>query len=131
MREGHRAGHSRGSGIDSKGSTRVGDVPWPSLPLWHGWQFHDGRTVSEMSALREQYLAVCDGLIREIGTEDFEFVVPEDATLEQCVGYLEKYIVRDRKHFRYNRYHNMLAYCSNRLNSFGPRKGQETHHSAC
>ena len=48
--------------------------------------------------------------------------MPEAASLEECVGYLEDHVVHDRKHFRYDRYLGMLKYCSGQLGSLGKNK---------
>ncbi|MCY3635067.1 MAG: hypothetical protein OXH23_05620 [bacterium] len=83
--------------------------------------------MSEMNALGEQYLEICDDLISKIGTENVGFVVPEDASLEQCASYLEQFVVHDREHFRYCRYLRMLAHCSEQHGSLGTSaKGDRT-----
>lgn len=61
-----------------------------------------------MSALKDRYLPVCDRLVQTVGTEDVGHQIPKDATLKQCVGYLNQYIVDTRTHFRYMRYSRMV-----------------------
>lgn len=61
-----------------------------------------------MSMLKDRYLDVCDGLIGEVGTAEVTHRIPTNATLKQCVRYLEQHIVHDRQHFRYDRYMRMV-----------------------
>ena len=61
-----------------------------------------------MSMLKDRYLDVCAGLIGEVGTADVTHRIPKNATLKQCVRYLEQHIIHDRQHFRYVRYMRMV-----------------------
>ena len=61
-----------------------------------------------MSMLKDRYLAVCDSLIRETGTEHVGHRIHKDATLKQCVSYMNQHIVHDREHFRFDRYMQMV-----------------------
>lgn len=61
-----------------------------------------------MSTLKDRYLPVCDRLVQKVGTEHVGHRIPKDATLKQCVGYLNQYIVNSRTHFRYMRYSRMV-----------------------
>lgn len=67
-----------------------------------------------MTTLKDRYLPVCDRLIRKIGTAPVSYQVPKDATLKQCVYYLEQHIVHDRTHFRYKRYSRMVDHYFNK-----------------
>ena len=60
--------------------------------------------------LRHQYLGACDRVISKTGTARVPYRIPEDATLKQCAGYMEDYIIRDRQHFRYDYYMRMLDF---------------------
>ncbi len=67
-----------------------------------------GQGARKMSTLKDRYLPVCDRLVQTVGTEDVGHQIPKDATLKQCVGYLNQYIVDTRTHFRYMRYSRMV-----------------------
>ena len=73
-----------------------------------GYHCRRGPGARNMSMLKDRYLAVCDSLIRETGTENVGYRIPKDATLKQCVSYMNQHIVHDRQHFRYLRYMQMV-----------------------
>lgn len=125
MREGRRAAHSGWRGIDFKGSRRVGDAAWQFLSLQPGLQFRAGRKEGEMNALREQYLEICNDLICIFGFESVGHVLSEDASLEECVGYMQEYVVAKGDHFRFDRYLEMLAHCSEHHGSLSASRKQK------
>ena len=63
-----------------------------------------------MMLLRDRYLGACDRVITKTGTAGEPYRIPEDATLKRCAGYLKRYIVGERDHFRYGYYMRMLDY---------------------
>lgn len=61
--------------------------------------------------IRYRYRDIIHSLAREHQVLSFDYEVPEDATLPQCIGYANKYIVGladSRPHYRYDRYMDVL-----------------------
>lgn len=73
-----------------------------------GYRRRRGQGAGNMSTLKDRYLPVCDRLVQKVGTEHVGHRIRKDATLKQCVGYLNQYIVDTRTHFRYMRYFRMV-----------------------
>ena len=78
-----------------------------------------------MNSLRDRYLEVCDDLIRKVGTKSVNHVVPKEASLKVCVGYLKNHVMHERNHFRFDRYQAMLAHCSEQHGSLGTSTNQK------
>ena len=59
--------------------------------------------------IRGKYVAVIDAIAEEHGSDDCHYVVPKNATLDQCIGYAQRYYIEgDEEHHRYNRCRNLL-----------------------
>ena len=63
---------------------------------------------SKMGIIQSRYLAVCDNLILDFGATPSNYAIPEDASFQVCLGYLQKYVVAQRNHYRFNRYTGLL-----------------------
>ena len=61
--------------------------------------------------IRDRYTKIIGELAREHGSEVSGYEISEDATLAQCIGYAQRFIVgraRDEPHYRYDRYMRVL-----------------------
>ena len=57
--------------------------------------------------IRHQYSSVVRALAERYPQQDSSYVISENTTLEECIGYTMKYIV-DRGDYRYDRYKDLL-----------------------
>lgn len=72
----------------------------------------------EEPSIKSQYWVAVDNIAEEEGTARLGFDVPRDATLAQCIGYTQDYVVRlgqERPHYRYERYLTTLRKCMQEL----------------
>ena len=57
--------------------------------------------------IRHQYRSVVSAIAEKHTLQESSYVIFENATLEECIGYTMKYVV-DRGHYRYDRYLHLL-----------------------
>ena len=63
--------------------------------------------------IRERYTEAIRALAKVYGAVPSGYEIPQDATLAQCIGYAQRFIVgraRDEPHYRYNRYMRALEW---------------------
>ena len=63
--------------------------------------------------IRERYIEAIRALAKVYGAVPSGYEIPQDATLAQCIGYAQLFIVgraRDEPHYRYNRYMRALEW---------------------
>ena len=63
---------------------------------------------SEMGIIRSRYLAVCDELISDFEALPSTHVVLKNASFQDCLGYLQRFTVDKRDHYRFDRYAALL-----------------------
>ncbi len=63
---------------------------------------------SEMGIVRSRYLAICDDLISDFEASPSTYTVLKNASFQDCLGYLQRYIVDKRSHYRFDRYAALL-----------------------
>ena len=61
-----------------------------------------------MGIVRDRYRSVCEELVGKFGVSPSGYTITESADLRECLGYLQRYVIDNQPHYRFDRYTALL-----------------------